>query len=106
MPACILIIEDNPENLELMRYILEMHGHRIIPAETGEDGLIAMREQLPDLVICDIQLPGLNGYDFIEVVKNDTALCSIPVIAVTAYAMVGDREKILAAGFDSYIPNR
>lgn len=104
MPARILIIEDNPENLELMRYILEMHEHHIIPAENGEDGLVATREQAPDLVICDIQLPGLNGYDYIKEVKSDGKLRSIPVIAVTAYAMVGDREKILAAGFDSYIP--
>ncbi|MEX2524748.1 MAG: response regulator [Gammaproteobacteria bacterium] len=103
MPAHILIIEDNPDNLELMRYILEMHDYRITPAENGEAGLRAVRELKPDLIICDIQLPGLNGYEIAAALKDEPELNAIPLIAVTAYAMVGDREKILAAGFDSYI---
>jgi len=103
MPAHILIIEDNPDNLELMRYILEMHDYRITPAENGDDGLRAARKLKPSLIICDIQLPGLSGYEIARAVKDDPELNPIPLIAVTAYAMVGDREKILAAGFDSYI---
>lgn len=103
MPAHILIIEDNPDNLELMHYILEMHDYRVTPEENGEAGLRAVRELKPDLIICDIQLPGLSGYEIAAALKDEPELNAIPLIAVTAYAMVGDREKILAAGFDSYI---
>ncbi len=103
MPAHLLIIEDNPDNLELMRYLLERHDYRVTAVENGEDGLHAIRELKPDLIICDIQLPGISGYEIARAIKDDPELAVTPLVAVTAYAMVGDREKILAAGFDTYI---
>jgi CheY-like chemotaxis protein len=103
MMSRILVVEDNPENLELMRYLLHAFGHVTLSANNGEDGVtIAIRER-PDIIVCDIDMPKLDGYGVARAVKNDLTLCRTPFIAVTALAMVGDREKVLAAGFDGYI---
>jgi CheY-like chemotaxis protein len=99
----ILVIEDNPANLELMVYLLDAYGHQTMTAHDGLGGLALARRERPDLIICDVHLPGLNGYGVIAILKSEPTLCSIPVIAVTALAMVGDREKLLTAGFDGYI---
>lgn len=101
--AQILVIEDNPASLQLMIYLLAAYGHTAIPAKNGETGIELAESQTPDLILCDIHLPHMNGYEVCRRVKSDAALKSVPIIAVTAYAMVGDREKLLAAGFDSYI---
>jgi two-component system cell cycle response regulator len=101
--ARVLVIEDNAVNLELMRYLLRAFGHTVLEATDGQKGFDALRRELPDLVVCDIQLPGIDGYEVARRAKSDRALKRIPLIAVTALAMVGDREKILAAGFDGYI---
>lgn len=103
MGARVLVVEDNPANLELMMYLLKALGHEPVSATDGSDGLLAARTSMPDLVICDLQLPRINGYDFARNMKSDTQLAGIPLIAVTAFAMPGDREKALAAGFDGYI---
>ncbi len=103
MIARILIIEDDPASLELFQYILSAHGYSTMTASRGDDGLAAARSQRPDLVICDIQLPGLDGYTVAARLKSEAALKSIPLVALTALAMVGDREKVLAAGFDAYV---
>lgn len=103
MIARILVIEDDPASLELFQYILSAHGYSTMTASRGDDGLAAARSQRPDLVICDIQLPGLDGYAVAARLKSDAALKSIPLVALTALAMVGDREKVLAAGFDAYV---
>ncbi len=103
MPARILIIEDNPENLELMIYLLNAYGHTPLVARDGYAGLAAAQREIPDLIICDIQLPGIDGYEIARQLKADPALCNIPRVAVTAYAMVGDRNKVLEAGFDGYL---
>ena len=103
MMSRILVVEDNPENLELMRYLLHAFGHVTLSANNGEDGVtIAIRER-PDIIVCDIDMPKLDGYGVARAVKSDPTLCRTPFIAVTALAMVGDREKVLAAGFDGYI---
>lgn len=104
MGVQILVIEDNAANLELMTYLLRAFGHEALVAHDGEAGLETIRRERPDLVICDLQLPKIVGYDLAKQVKADPSLQGIPLIAVTAYAMVGDREKALAAGFDGYIP--
>lgn len=104
MGARILVIEDNPTNLELMVYLLQAFGHRTLAAEDGEEGLALARREQPDLIICDVQLPRLDGYAVVQALKGDRALRTIPLIAVTAYAMVGDRDRMLASGFDGYIP--
>lgn len=103
MIARILIIEDDPASLDLFQYILSAHGYSTMTASRGDDGLAAARSQRPDLVICDIQLPGLDGYTVATRLKSDEALKTIPLVALTALAMVGDREKVLAAGFDAYV---
>lgn len=99
----ILVIEDNPANMELMVYLLNAYGHQAMTAIDGLNGLAIARRERPDLVLCDVHLPGLNGYGVIAILKSEPTLASIPVIAVTALAMTGDRERLLNAGFDGYI---
>jgi len=101
--ARILLIEDNPDNLELMSYLLGAYGHSVATAEDGESGIEAACKVKPDLVACDIHLPGVDGYGVAKALKSVPELSGMPVVAVTALAMVGDREKILSSGFDGYI---
>jgi diguanylate cyclase (GGDEF)-like protein/PAS domain S-box-containing protein len=101
--ARILIIEDNPTNMELMVYLLNAFGYTPLMAHDGEEGVATARRELPDLIICDVHLPKLDGYGVVAQLKQDPALRPIPALAVTALAMVGDRERLLAAGFDGYI---
>lgn len=103
MSARILIIEDNPANMELMSYLLEAFGHTVLSVYNGEEGVEAARNELPDLILCDVHLPKMDGYGVLQQLKSEVALRTIPVIAVTALAMVGDRQKLLAAGFDGYL---
>jgi two-component system cell cycle response regulator len=101
--ARILLIEDNPDNLDLMSYLLTAYGHAVTTAEDGESGIAAAHDTRPDLIACDIHLPGVDGYGVAKALKSDPSFARVPVVAVTALAMVGDRERILAAGFDGYI---
>ena len=98
----ILIVEDNERNRKLVRDVLAFHGYRLAEAETGEDGVRLARELHPDLVLMDIQLPGIDGIAALGQLRSDPATRAIPVIAVTASAMTQDRQKIMAAGFDGY----
>ncbi len=103
MSARILLIEDNATNLELMVYLLQAYGYSPVTALDGEAGIeIAQREQ-PDLILCDIGMAEMDGYAVAAHLRNEPELCEIPLVAVTALAMVGDRDRILAAGFDGYI---
>jgi two-component system cell cycle response regulator len=101
--ARVLLIEDNQDNRDLMVYLFQAFGYDPLIARDGEEGLTAARRDRPDLIVCDIQIPCLDGYEVARQLKRDGQLRSIPLIAVTAYAMVGDRDKMLAAGFDGYI---
>jgi len=101
--ARILIIEDNAANLSLMSYLLTAHGHAVEGARDGLSGLYAARFNPPDLVLCDIQLPRLSGYELARTLRAEPALRELPLVAVTALAMRGDREQALAAGFSGYI---
>lgn len=101
MPARVLVVEDNGPSLRLMTYLLKAFGYEPLAASDGEAGLALARTERPDLVICDVQLPRLDGYGMVRALKADGV--KIRVIAVTALAMVGDRERALAAGFDGYI---
>jgi two-component system, cell cycle response regulator len=101
--ARMLVIEDNPANLELMSYLLAVFGHTPLLASDGEQGLAAARREVPDLIICDMQLPRMDGYAIVRQLKDRPETCAIPVIAVTALAMVGDRDRIIAHGFDGSI---
>jgi len=101
--ARVLVIEDNPANLELMVYLLQAFGHTPLTTRDGRSGLEAARRERPDLVLCDIQLPDMDGYEIVRQIRADPALSGLPLVAVTALAMVGDRDKALAAGFQGYI---
>jgi len=101
--ARILIIEDNATNLNLMSYLLGASGHAIEGARDGQSGLQAARSNPPDLVLCDIQLPRISGYEIARTLRAEPGLRGLPLVAVTAMAMRGDREQGLAAGFDGYI---
>ncbi len=95
MPARILIIEDNQANLDLMSYLLKAFGHTLLSVADGEAGLESARRERPDLIICDVQLPGTDGYGVARQLKSEVALRAIPLVAVTALAMVGDRERLI-----------
>jgi two-component system cell cycle response regulator len=101
--ARILIIEDNPTNMELMSYLLTAFGHTPLMAFDGDSGVHQAHAEQPDLILCDVHLPKLDGYGVVGLLKADPRLCRTPVLAVTALAMLGDRERLLAAGFDGYI---
>ncbi len=103
MPKRILVIEDNPVNLELMTDLLEAFGFTVLAARGGARGIELVRQEKLDLIICDVQMPGMDGYEVANFLKRDPMLRRIPLVAVTALAMVGDREKVLSAGFDGYI---
>jgi len=103
MPGRILVIEDNPQNLELMSYLLRAFGHVVVTAIDGAEGLDLAGREMFDVIICDVHLPKFDGYEVVRRLKKDPVLRWIPVVAVTALAMVGDRDKVLAAGFDGYI---
>ncbi len=99
----ILLIEDNEENLALMVFILKHFGFSCVTANDGDIGLQRSKQEKFDLIVCDIHLPTLSGFDVIAQLQRDEYTKDIPVIAVTAYAMLGDKEKILSAGFRGYI---
>lgn len=101
--ARILVIEDNPINLELITYLLRAWGHEPVTATDGESGIALARDLQPALVVCDIQMPGLDGYAVARRIKADHGLRDVPLVALTAYAMVGDKDKALAAGFDIHV---
>jgi len=98
----ILIVEDNEKNRKLVRDVLTFTGYRLAEAETGEDGVRLAKELRPDLILMDIQLPGINGITALGQIRDDPAIGQTPVIAVTASAMTHDRQKIMAAGFNGY----
>lgn len=103
MQARILIIEDNPQNMELMSYLLRAFGHIVLSASDGAEGIEMARREMLDLIVCDIHLPGVDGYEVANHLKKHPVLRQLPLVAVTALAMVGDRDKVLSAGFDGYI---
>ena len=98
----IAVVEDNPDNRLLVQALLE-DRYLIDEYGTGDEALMGLREQRPDLVLLDISLPGRDGTDVLQDLRKDEALKDLPVIALTAHAMSGDRERFLAAGFDDYI---
>ncbi len=99
----ILIIEDNEQNMYLMRFLLQKHGFAVVEAHDGPAGIELARCAPPRAILLDIQLPLLDGYAVAEELRRIPALDRVPIIAVTSYAMVGDRERILTAGADGYI---
>ncbi|HLJ25146.1 MAG TPA: response regulator [Candidatus Angelobacter sp.] len=99
----ILIVEDKATSRELLRTVLEKQGYTVLEAQDGEEALRQLRRATPDLVLLDLQIPVHNGYHVLREIRSDNRLTAIPVVALTASAMQGDREKALAAGFTGYI---
>lgn len=102
-PKTILLIEDNEQNRYLATFLLERHGHKVVPAPDGPRGIELAQALLPDIILLDIQLPLMDGYAVARALRAIESLNQVPIIAVTSYAMVGDREKSLAAGCNGYI---
>ncbi len=102
-PKTILVVEDNELNMMLFHDLLEVRGYNILQAREGAEALKLARRHRPDLIVMDIQLPGMSGLEVTKWIKEDDALRAIPVVAVTAFAMKGDEEKIRQAGCDAYI---
>jgi two-component system, cell cycle response regulator DivK len=103
MNNTLLIIEDNEQNLYLMKFLLGKNGFSIVAAQNGDEGIRAALNVVPAAILLDIQLPGKNGYEVAQELRSYQELEGIPIIAVTSYAMAGDRERILAAGATEYI---
>jgi two-component system cell cycle response regulator DivK len=101
--AKVLIVEDNAANMTLAVFLLQSVGHTVLSATDAEAGLTLARDQQPNLILMDIQLPGMDGLEATVLLKRDEATRAIPVIALTALAMKGDEERIRAAGCDGYI---
>lgn len=99
----ILVVEDNPMNLKLARDVLEATGYRVIAAGTGEHGVTLAGAERPDLVLMDIQLPGIDGVEALQRLRGDPATASIRIVAFTASVMAGDRSRVTAAGFDAFV---
>lgn len=99
----ILVIEDNPTNMRLATIVLENAGHVVVPADNAADGIALAHAERPNLILMDIQLPGMDGLTATRMLKADAATCGIPVVALTSYAMKGDDEKMRAAGCDGYL---
>lgn len=102
-PARILVVEDNPLNLKLVRDVLTVSGYEVVAAPSGEEGVTLAQTCEPDLVLMDIQLPGIDGYEALRMLRQNPLLDSVPVVAVTAFAMREDQERASRAGFDGYL---
>jgi len=101
--SLILIVEDNEKNLKLVRDVLQVKGYKTLDTSTAEDGIKLAAEKKPDLILMDIQLPGMNGIEALKMLRADPATSAIPVVAVTASVMQQDRTLITEAGFDGYV---
>jgi two-component system, cell cycle response regulator DivK len=101
--AKVLVVEDNPANMTLATFLLQSAGHTVLSARDAETGLALARVEQPVLVLMDIQLPGMDGLEATALLKSDPSTRAIPVVALTALAMLGDEQRILAAGCDGYI---
>jgi two-component system cell cycle response regulator DivK len=103
MSKTILLIEDNEQNQYLLTFLLEQHGYRVLAAADGARGIEAAKRAQPSLILLDIQLPLMDGYAVARALRQSEALQHVPIVAVTSYAMPGDREKALEAGCNGYI---
>ena len=101
--ALVLIIDDNEKNVKLARDVLRFAGFRTLEAASGEEGVALATEQLPDVILMDIRLPDMDGTAALRRLRDDTRTVEIPVVALTSFAMKGDRERFLAEGFDGYL---
>lgn len=99
----VLLVEDNERNLKLARDVLEYAGFTVLVAMTGEDAVVSAQLASPDLILMDLQLPGIDGHAALSLLRDDERTSHIPVVALTAFAMAKDRDRAMAAGFDGYL---
>jgi CheY-like chemotaxis protein len=99
----ILVVDDNRDNMELMQYLLKAFGYEPMAATSGAEAIRLVGEKRPDLILMDIQMPEMDGFEATEAIRREPTLEECPVVAVTAYAMVGDQQRILSSGFEGYI---
>jgi CheY-like chemotaxis protein len=104
MAKRVLVVEDDEKSRRLMADVLGFHGYDVVAVESGEEGLASARERTPDVALLDIQLPGISGFGVLEALRRSPGTAAIPILAVTASVMDTDRARILAAGFDAYVP--
>ena len=102
-PGRILVVEDNPKNLKLVRDVLQFSGYEVIEATSGEDGVRLAMSELPDLILMDLQLPGIDGAEALRRIRAGEGTRDVPVVAVTAFAMNHDRERAFESGFTGYV---
>ncbi|MBN2231589.1 MAG: response regulator [Deltaproteobacteria bacterium] len=101
--ACILVVEDNDDNRELILKVLELHGYRAIGAADGAAALAAVEYEVPDLILMDINLPDMDGLDVTRIIRGREGFDQVPIVALTGYAMAGDRDRSIDAGCSEYI---
>jgi len=99
----VLLVEDNYDNYEMVRFLLERADYTVVGARTGREAVNAAREHKPDVILMDLSLPELDGWEAAQEIKNDPDIAHIPLIALTAHTLPGDRKKAMEAGFDNYI---
>lgn len=102
MTARIVLIEDHPDNMELMAYLIKAAGYTYGCATDGAQGMEAIRRERPDLIVCDLQMPVMDGFEVLRQLRQDESLRDTPIVAVTALSMPEDRQRVLRAGFDGY----
>ncbi len=102
-PIRVLLVEDNPDNFELVRYLLEQGGHQVLAAHNGRQGLEITRQEMPDLVLMDLSLPEIDGWTAARMLKEDPKTAHIPLMALTAHTLPGDRQRALESGFNGFI---
>jgi len=98
----VLIVEDNPVNMKLLELIIKRHGHSPIEAIDGEDAIEKAKKELPEIILMDIMLPGIDGLEAVKRIRKIESMKTVPIIAITSYAMAGDRDKIMKAGCNGY----
>ena len=103
MCARVLVVDDDPVNVDLLGILLRAFGHEAVLTLTGLDALREAAERIPDLVLCDIQMPEIDGFEVARRLRADARFARMPIVGISALAMVGDREKVLSAGFDGYL---
>ena len=101
--ATILVVDDHPPNLALLMHLLQLHGYHVMTALDANEALVAISRRRPQLILMDLQMPDIDGFELTRMLKGGAATADIPVIAVTSYAMAGDRERALAAGCDDHV---
>ncbi len=100
----VIIVDDEPDNIGVVQLVMEFHGAQVRVAENGFACLTLLEQSIPNVMLVDIQMPGMTGYELLHLVRENALWRHIPMIAITAYAMIGDAERILSFGFDGYLP--